>query len=120
MKRSQRTIDYIQNLIEDDLFVTQHRKHSQAFTRQRKLPFATVIGTILRLAKKSLQIECNLLGDRTMSEPASKQAFSKARHNISYTGFKALNNVRLIDIFDSSRNNRRCILSAILAPLDGL
>ena len=26
-----------------------------------------------------------------MAEPASKQAFSRARHKISYTGFKALN-----------------------------
>lgn len=91
MKRSQRTIEYLQSLISDGLFISQHRKHSAAFTRQRKLPFATVMGTILRLAKKSLQIECNLLGDRLMSEPASKQAFSKARHNISYSGFKALN-----------------------------
>lgn len=30
-----------------------------------------------------------------MQEPASKQAFSKARYNISYTGFKALNTILL-------------------------
>lgn len=91
MKRSQQTIDCLQKIISSPQFIAQHRKHSSAFTRQRKLPFATVVGTILRLAKKSLQIECNLLGDKLMSEPASKQAFSKARHNISYSGFKALN-----------------------------
>ena len=96
MTRAPRVIVRLQYSIYNPLFVAAHRKRDEAFTRQRKLTFANVICTILRLAKKSLQIECNLLGDRLVSEPASKQAFSKARHNISYTGFKALND-QLLD-----------------------
>ena len=55
MKRSQHTIDYLKKLMSSDLFLAQHRKHSKAFTRQRKLSFVTVMGVILRLVKKSLQ-----------------------------------------------------------------
>lgn len=91
MTRSNRTITVLHNMIHSAEFVMRHRKNSTAFTRQRKLTFATVVSVILRLARKSLQIECNLLGDQQMMEPASKQAFSKARHNIAYTGFKELN-----------------------------
>ena len=91
MERSERTISYLQEIIRNQKFIAQHRKHPSAFTRQRKLSFAIVMGAIIRLAKKSLQIECNLLSDKIMSDPVSKQAFSKARHNISHTGFKALN-----------------------------
>lgn len=82
----------IQYLITDDIFISVHRKCPKAFTRNRKLPFGIVVTTILQLAKRSLQIECNLIGERQVSEAASKQAFSKARYNLSYTAFKALNN----------------------------
>lgn len=95
MTRSKHTVPSLQTLIHSDEFLVRNRKHPSAFTRQRKLPFATLVSAILRLAKKSLQIECNLLGEQLVVEPASKQAFSKARHNISYTGFKELNTVFL-------------------------
>lgn len=91
MTRATASVVRVSSAIFDPKFKLRHRKHPSCFTRQRKLTFDRVVGTILSLAKKSLQIECNLLGDRVMDEPASKQAFSKARHNISYTGFKALN-----------------------------
>ena len=95
MKRSVRVITDIQQAVMNPIFIAQYRCRSSAFTRSRKLPFAIVVGAILKLVKKSLQIECNLLAEQMMTEPASKQAFSKARHNISYTGFKALNSVCL-------------------------
>lgn len=90
MARSELTTSSLQARIHNIDFIDRHRKHPTAFTRQRKLPFAIIVSLILQLAKKSLQIECNLLGELFMTEPASKQAFSKARHNISYTGFKEL------------------------------
>lgn len=91
MNRSARVSNKIQAAIINREFIECHRKSSEAFTRNRKLPFGIVVSTILQLAKRSLQIECNLLGDWQMSEPASKQAFSKARYKIKYTAFKALN-----------------------------
>ena len=99
MNKSIRVIRAIQLAITDHEFISSHRRHPTAFTRNRKLPFATVVSTILQLAKKSLQIECNLLGDNLMHEPASKQAFSKARYKISYMGFKALNDLLLEEAY---------------------
>lgn len=91
MNRAPRIITVIETSLVDPVFVAEHRSSPSAFTRKRKLTFAIVVSTILQLAKRSLQIECNLIGERLMAAPASKQAFSKARYNISYTGFKALN-----------------------------
>ena len=78
MKRANLVAAKIQSIITTPEFISKHRNCPKAFTRNRKLPFGTVVSTILQLAKRSLQIECNILGEREMSEPASKQAFSKA------------------------------------------
>lgn len=86
-------------MITDVDFISTHRRSPKAFTRNRKLPFGTVVSTILQLAKRSLQIECNLLGETLMIESPSKQAFSKARYNLSYTAFKALNDEVLKDTY---------------------
>ena len=91
LDKSTRVITVLQASLLDPVFIVNHRRQPTAFTRNRKLTFATVVVTILHMAKRSLQIECNLLGDRLMTEPVSKQAFSKARYKISHTGFKALN-----------------------------
>jgi hypothetical protein len=69
-------------------FQEEHRK-GLAFTRTRKLTFPILVGMILRMVKTSIQITCNWLGDSMEAEPASKQAFSQARHRLSYTAFKA-------------------------------
>lgn len=45
---------------------------------------------ILKLVKKSLGIECELMDTLTCKVPPSKQAFSKARYKICHTGFKEL------------------------------
>ncbi len=104
MKVAHQVIGKIQSTIANPEFVSQHRFSPKAFTRNRKLPFGTVISTILQLAKRSLQIECNLLGERDMTDPASKQAFSKARYKIRYTAFKALNDQLLEDVYSNNPN----------------
>ena len=70
-------------------FQGEHRK-GQAFTRTRKLTFPIVVGLVLRMVKTSIQITCNWLGDSMETEPVSKQAFSQARHRLSYTAFEAM------------------------------
>lgn len=75
-------------LIDEVKFQDKHKHSPTAFTRNRKLSFLSVIGMILRMVKQSLQIVCNWLGDFTETEPASKQAFSKARQKISSECFK--------------------------------
>lgn len=99
MKRSCRIVTILRMSLIDPSFIASHRKLSTAFTRNRKLTFGTVVATILHLVKKSLQIECNLLGEHLMTEPASKQAFSKARYKISHTGFMALNDQLLEECY---------------------
>lgn len=99
MNRANQVAATIQNMISDVEFISTHRKSPRAFTRNRKLPFGIVVSTILQLAKRSLQIECNLLGVYRMAESASKQAFSKARYNLSYTAFKAINDRLLQDAY---------------------
>lgn len=102
MKIARQIAAKIQSTIASPEFISKHRHSPNAFTRNRKLPFGTVVSTILHLAKRSLQIECNLLGEREMSDPASKQAFSKARYNVRYTAFKALNDQLLDDVYKNS------------------
>ena len=99
MNRASQVAATIQTMISDAEFISKHRKTPKAFTRNRKLPFGIVVSTILQLAKRSLQIECNLLGERQMTESVSKPAFSKARYNLSYTAFKALNDRLLQDAY---------------------
>lgn len=67
-----------------------HRIGKNSFTRERKLPFPVVFSMILKLVKKSLGIECELMEPLETKIPPSKQAFSKARYKIRYTGFKEL------------------------------
>jgi hypothetical protein len=103
MKIAHQVVTKIQATIANTQFISQHRCNPKAFTRSRKLPFGTVVSTILQLAKRSLQIECNLLGEREMTDPVSKQAFSKARYKVRYTAFQALNNQFLEDVYKSNR-----------------
>lgn len=67
-----------------------HTIGENSFTRNRKLPFPVVFSMILKLVKKSLGIECELLESNPNKIPPSKQAFSQARYKIRYTGFQEL------------------------------
>ena len=71
-------------------FQSKHKSSPRAFLRNRKLTFKTVVGTILRMVKKSLQVTCNWLGELVNDEPPSKQAFSQARKKISPECFQEL------------------------------
>lgn len=70
------------------LFQKSHTIGENSFTRNRKLPFPVVFSMILKLVKKSLGIECELLEPCSSKIPPSKQAFSQARYKIRYTGFQ--------------------------------
>jgi hypothetical protein len=72
------------------MFQKTHSKGENIFTRRRKLTFPIVFSTILKLVKRSLGIECELMEPLACKIPPSKQAFSKARYKLSYTGFQEL------------------------------
>lgn len=78
------------SLLNAPSFQQDHKLKPSAFTRNRKLTFPVVAGMILRMIKQSLQITCNWFGNLIGLEPASKQAFSLARQQISPECFQAL------------------------------
>lgn len=73
--------------IYDKAFQSVHRVSKSSFTREKKLPFPVVFSMILKLVKKSLGIECELMEPSEFKIPPSKQAFSMARYKIRHTGF---------------------------------
>lgn len=80
----------LSDLLKTLSFQNKHKLRSSDFTRNRKLTFQAVVGIILRMIKKSLQITCNWFGDLIESEAPSKQAFSQARQKISPECFQEL------------------------------
>lgn len=92
----------IKEAIHSQHFLDKHKINSNFFTRRRKLEFATVVTTILKLAKKSLQLECELLEPNANKLPPSKQAFSKARYKFSHTGFQELLKISLQESFEQN------------------
>ena len=70
-----------------------YRASPKCFTRRRLMGFAEIMGVILNLSKKSLQLEVDgfmELLDPSMEKPMTKQAFSKARLNILPGAFMKL------------------------------
>ena len=73
-----------------ECFACEHKLAPQYFTRKRALSFRDVMGYLLKMAKKSLQIDANQIGDITGEEPVSKQSLSKARYKVGVSAFQAL------------------------------
>lgn len=67
------------------------RNRPEYFTRTRALPFEKLVTFILGLVKKSLQLELNFFTRSRNDLAVSKQAFSKARMNLSPQVFTLLN-----------------------------
>lgn len=90
MKSVLEIFSLIKSTIHSELFRNEHRLNSKFFTRRRRISFGCVISTLLQMAKKSLQIECNLLFSELEEDPVSKQAFSQARYKIGISAFQKL------------------------------
>jgi hypothetical protein len=84
-------------------FLERHRQSVKAFTRQRCLPFVTMVLFLLNLVKRPLQDELdqffNLESEAVVAEPAvTKSAFSQARKKLKAGAFVELNTVQ-VDYF---------------------
>lgn len=84
-------------------FLERHRQSVKAFTRQRCLPFVTLVLFLLNLVKRSLQDELdqffNLARATVVAEPqVTKSAFSQARQKLKAEAFRELNTVQ-VDYF---------------------
>jgi hypothetical protein len=84
-------------LIFDNFFKQRHRVNSQAFTRDRALPFALVFVSVLRKSLKSLQNVVNELMTDCNRDPVSGSAYSQARYKLKHTAFIELNQKAIVE-----------------------
>ena len=104
MKTTEKVLKQAALILKDLNFIARHRLASTAFTRRRKLSFERIVGTLVRLVRNSLQIVCNRLGEYFhMDDPASKQAFSQARANLSCSCFQELNDLALQTFYQEDK-----------------
>ena len=114
MKTVEKVLRQAALILKDPNFIARHRLQPTAFTRRRKLPFEIIVGTLVHLVRNSLQIICNRLGEYFhMDDPASKQAFSQARSNLSYSCFQELNDLALQAFYQVHPPTSVCILYAL-------
>ena len=84
-------------MIFDKFFKQRHRINSKAFTRNRALPFAIVVASVLRNSLKSLQNVVNELMTDCNRSPVSGSAYSLARYKLKHTAFIELNRKAIVE-----------------------
>ena len=65
-----------------------------------------MFSTILKLIKRSLPIECEILEENPSIIPPSKQAFSKARYSISHKGFQEVTDQQVTSFYNSTDSSK--------------
>lgn len=98
-----RLIVFLQEIINSDQFIKQHRQSPTDFIRQRKLPFSTLIFFLINMVKGSYQDELDhffksIFGFEVVKRIVSKAALAKARMKLKYEAFIDLN-MRLTSYF---------------------
>lgn len=83
-------------MINGDEFKSQSRKCKKDFTRKRKVGFVPLICMLIRMVRKSTQLELDEFREMFMPESAettsyTKQSFSEARQKLLPTAFTLLN-----------------------------
>lgn len=96
-------IEFLRKTINSDNFIKQHRQSPTDFTRQRKLPFPTLIFFLMNLIKGSYQDELDhffkaIFRLDVAKRIVSKAALAKSRMKLKYEAFIALND-NLINYF---------------------
>ncbi len=89
-------VNFLKSLILSEDFLKRHRESSEDFTRQRKLPFSTLLLFMINLIKGSYQDELDhffkaLNGFHVAKRVVTKAAFAKARMKLKYQAFIELN-----------------------------
>lgn len=91
--------------------------NEQSFTRSRLLPFPILVSYIANFIRRSLQFEISSFASFMDLPDVSKQAFSKARKNLSPVVFQLLN-AKLIDEFYSD-NEFKLFKGMRVCAIDG-
>ena len=89
-------IDLIKNILLDENFIERYKQKKKDFTRQRSLPFFTVVTFLFNLLKSSLQNELDrFFQTLSQSDVAERQvtasAFCQARMKLKHEAFIELN-----------------------------
>jgi len=89
-------MEFLKNIIFSEKFLARHRQSDNFFTRNRILPFSTLIFFLINLIKGSLQDELDYLfkalGNLDVAvRKVTKSAFCKARKRLKHEAFIELN-----------------------------
>lgn len=110
MKRiSEKVINKTYKIMNSEYFCDTFKLTVECFTRARNMGFKGIIGMCLNFIKKSLQLEIDNymeLTDPKIEKPITKQAFSKARQNISPDAFKYLFQMTVETVFEEDEIKR--------------
>jgi len=104
-------IDFFRKIVEDPVFIKSHRLSDQDFSRNRKLPFHSVIFFLINLATGSYQKELDnffkiINGWDLPRRFVSKVAWCKARMKLSHEALTELND-RIVGHFYENFTPRR-------------
>jgi hypothetical protein len=98
-------IEYLKNIINSDSFCEKHKQKPQDFTRERSLPFSSLIFLMLNFGNGSYQQELDryfkILNHWEIAERVVyKSNFTKARSKLKYDAFTELNNSQVQYFYD--------------------
>jgi hypothetical protein len=99
-------IDFLRIIITSKTFLNRYRRSPKDFTRERILPFPTMILFLINLIKGSIQDELDYffktLQQNDIPERAvTKSAFTKARRKLRHKAFIALNRKMVSFFYDN-------------------
>lgn len=88
-------VEYLKNIIFSENFLSRHKQSQQNFTRNRCLPFPTMIFFLMNLIKGSLQDELDYFFKAINNldvavRDVTKSAFCRARKKLKYPAFVEL------------------------------
>jgi hypothetical protein len=97
---AKRVINNVRSMIVNPEIISNHRVKRSFFTRQRKLPFASVVLLLLQKSLKSIQLHLNEffteLWDGVHVGVPTASAWTQARAKLRHTFFIALNDEALL------------------------
>jgi Transposase DDE domain len=104
-------IKLLNNIISSNQFINQHRLYPTAFTRNRSLPFKSVIVFLVNLLKSSIQNELDkffkIINHSELPERVvTSSAFTQARKKLSHKAFIELNQAQVKYFYDNVNYNR--------------
>jgi len=100
MKKSEQIIEKIKAKIYDSSYKMTHRTSSKDFTRERKMPFTSLVLFMLNIVKQTLQKELANFMDLVSGKTSiTKSAFSQSRLKLKPEAFVDLNNTLVKEFY---------------------